>query len=135
MTAPIIVDATDANGDLIVIVAGSVSALDLVLTKDGGAVYDLTGKNVQATIREEGAPDVVVGATLEDQTATPGGGTTTAALGGARVSLSTAQTVLLAAASTKKAQSIAYYLVQAHVVTDSYFATQLLRFGVRRAID
>lgn len=137
MAAPIIVDATDAAGDKIVVVCGSAFALDFVLTKNGGSVYDLTGKSVTATIVEEGADTVELdptGHTLKDQTCTPGAGATAANLGGALMNISTAQSTLLSGANALPASAIVYYLAQIHVPTDSNDATQLLRFGVRKQI-
>lgn len=82
---PIVVNALDANNQPLVITQGSAFNLDYTITKDG-ATYNLTGKTVVCTVREEGAPQTVLTTTpasaFEDRSITAGGGTTTAANGG-----------------------------------------------------
>lgn len=114
-----------------VIVAGDAVTFKTTLTKDA-ATYNLTGKTVIANVRRESDDDEVIDATLEDLAVTLGNTNTAASSGGVTLSLTPAQTALLAPDyGITVAQS---YLVQFHVLTDD-FTTQALQFKVRRGLD
>lgn len=112
-----------------VIVAGSSVIFQNTLTKDS-VTYDLTGKSVVATIRREDNPGTAIHETLEDEAVT----LVTPATGVVSLTLSVAQTTLLAPPSYLQATSVIYYLLQYRVTTDNFYPS-LLRFGVRRKLD
>lgn len=112
-----------------VIVAGSSVIFQNTLTKDS-VTYDLTGKSVVATIRREDTPGTVIDASLEDEAVT----LVTPATGVVSLTLSVAQTTLLAPPSYLAATSVVYCLLQYRVTTDNFYPS-LLRFGVRLRLD
>lgn len=111
-----------------VIASGSAATFSNTITKDD-ATYNLTGKTVVATIRSETDDRSVVDASLEDIAVTNSG-----IVGAVSFALTEAMGLKLAGPRRGEADSVENYLVQYHVTTDSYYP-QLLRFGVRRALD
>jgi hypothetical protein len=136
---PIVVNSLDSDSKPLVITQGSAFNLDYTLTKDG-ATYNLTGKTVVCTIRAEGAPQTVLDTTpasaFEDRTITVGGGTVSAANGGCYNAVSAVESAELGPTGTSvSVDEITWYIVQTKVSTDSYLATEVLRFGIRKGID
>lgn len=113
------------------IVPGQLYSFENVLTRDGGAVYDLTGKTVRATIRCSVNPNRVIDPQLEGMTVQLGNPETPASAGGVTLAVSPALSALWTEAPPNPTNAVAY-TIQYWVVEDYWAAGQLLSFMVRR---
>jgi hypothetical protein len=113
-----------------VVAAGSTQEFRAKLTKNG-AVYNLTAKVVQATIRREDDFGTVLDASLEDIAVALGNPDTLLVDGGVTFTKDLNPNYFATPANPLHHYN---YLVQFHVTTDDFYP-DMLRFGVRRVAD